>query len=252
MKSLKLGLAVGLLGLGSLAQAGLIPYTANGVDLVFDDDYTPVGASSAGLTWTADANLAASNTFGLPTGTDLGFYPGDTSGAQGRINADGRMNWPGALFWIDAMNAAGYGGASDWRLGSALNSDGSDPCFGFGPGTGCTDSELGHLFYTEGGLSPSDAITDSALLDANQGGAFTNLQDSLYWSGTEYAPDPSGAWRFGTDVGFQDVVSKDREQYGWAVRPGQVPLPGTAVLMALGLFGLGARRRVRRSTLALR
>jgi hypothetical protein len=222
MNSLKLALAVGLLGLGSFAQAGLMSYTANGVDLVFDDDYTPVGASSAGLTWTADANLAASNTFGLATGTDLGLYPGDTSGVQGRINADGRMNWPGALFWIDAMNAAGYGGASDWRLGSALNSDGSDPCLDYGPGgTGCADSELGHLFYTEGGLNPGDAISDSALLDAFQGGAFTNLQDSLYWSGTEYAPNPNNAWNFNTDNGNQNNDNKDNQNYGWAVRPGE-------------------------------
>jgi hypothetical protein len=207
-------------------------YTANGVDLVYDDDYTPVGASSPGLTWTADANLAATETFGV-------------SG----ILADGRMDWNTAQEWIAAMNAAGYGGASDWRLWSALNSDGTGPC---GPAFNCTDSELGHLFYVEGGLNALDAINDSAALTA----VFTNMEDSLYWSGTEFAPDPFNAWVFLTGRGRQGLVNKDGQHYGWAVRPGgqvaAAPLPGTAVLMALGLFGLGARRRVRRSTLVIR
>jgi hypothetical protein len=180
---------------------------------VFDDDY-----GTDGLTWTANADLAATNTFGLTTGTNLGLYPGDPSGVQGRIEADGRMNWPGARFWIDAMNAAGYGGASDWRLWSALNSGGSGPC---GPAFDCTDSELGHLVYGEGGLSAGNSITDSAVLDAAQGGAFTNLQNFVYWSGTEYAPNPNNAWNFNTDNGNQNNDNKDNQNYGWAVRPGE-------------------------------
>ena len=180
-----LALTLGLLGAGGASQAALVPYTSAGVNLVYDNDYKPFDASSPGLTWTADANLAASNTFGLSTGVDLGLYPGDSSNVQGRINADGRMNWPGALFWIDAMNTANYAGANDWRLWSALNSDGSGPCSAFD----CSNSELGHLFYTEGRLNQLDAINDStALTDV-----FTNMQDSVYWSGTEFASNPDVA-----------------------------------------------------------
>jgi hypothetical protein len=43
------------------------------------------------ITWLADSNLAASNTFGV-------------SG----INADGSMTWDTAQTWIGAMNAANY------------------------------------------------------------------------------------------------------------------------------------------------
>jgi hypothetical protein len=232
--------AAGLLLAGGVAQAALVSYTVNGVDLVYDAQ--PGSSSTQGLTWTADANLAASNTFGLTTGVDLGLYPGDSSGVQGRVNDDGTMNWPGALFWIDAMNAANYAGANDWRLWSVLNSDGSEPC---GPAFDCKDSELGHLFYIEGGLSQSEAITSSTALTA----VFTNMQDSVYWSGTEYAPSPGLAWLFGTNVGFQDVGNKVGQYYGWAVRPGQVaaaPLPGTALLMALGFGALSLSRRARR------
>lgn len=83
---------------------------------------------------------------------------------------------------------------------SALNSDGSGPC---GPAYNCTDSELGHLFYVEGMLTANDSITDSAVLDAAQGGAFTNLQNFVYRPGTEYAPGPGFAWFVRTDLGLQ-------------------------------------------------
>jgi hypothetical protein len=101
--------AAGLLLAGGGAQAALVPYTANGVDLVYDAQ--PGASSTQGLTWTANANLAATETFGV-TG----------------INANGTMSWAKALEWIAAMNAANYAGANDWRLWSALNSDGSGPC----------------------------------------------------------------------------------------------------------------------------
>jgi len=218
-----LALTVGLLAAGGAPQAALVPYTSAGVELVYDDDYTPVGASSPGLTWTADANLAATMTFGV-TG----------------INANGTMTWAKALEWIAGMNTANYAGANDWRLWSALNSDGSGPC---GPAFDCINSELGHLFYTEGGLSSSDAINDSAALT----GVFTNMQNFAYWSGTEGSA--SSAWVFGTGDGNQASFNKDGQVSGWAVRPGQIaaaPLPGTALLMALGFGAMALLRRARR------
>jgi len=75
------------------------------------------------------------------------------------------------------------------------------------------------------------------------------MQASRYWSGTEYAPDPNDASLFGTFIGLQSNGNKGLQVYGWAVRPGQVaaaPLPGTALLMALGSLGFGAGRWARR------
>ena len=218
-----LALTVGLLGAAGASQAAVVAYQSNGVDLVYDDDYTPVGASSPGLTWTADANLAATMTFGV-TG----------------INASGTMTWAKALEWIAGMNTANHAGANDWRLWSALNSDGSGPC---GPAYDCINSEPGHLFYTEGGLTQGQAITSStALTDV-----FTNMQDSAYWSGTELSA--SHASIFYTLNGLQFNDNKDNQRYGWAVRPGQIaaaPLPGTALLMALGFGAMALLRRARR------
>ena len=224
---------LGYLGFIGVAQATLVPYRVLGVNLVFQDDYGPTG-----LTWTATANLAASETFGLPLSTNLGFYPGDTSGEQGRIGANGPMNWAGALFWIDAMNGSNYGGANDWRLWSALNADGSGPC---GWVYNCTESELGYLFYVEGGLTPNHAANTSPTLSA----VFQGLQSDVYWSGTQYAPATAYAWTFDLGHGGQDIYTKGFSVYGWAVRPGRVtaaPLPGTALLVWLGLLALRGHR----------
>ena len=146
------------------------------------------------------------------------------------------MTWYGAMAWAEWLGITTYGGANDWRLWSALNSDGSGPCSGFN----CTNSELGHLFYTEGGLSQNQAITSStALTDV-----FTNMQDSVYWSGTEFASVPGVAWYFVTDGGDQSDVDKDDQNYGWAVRPGQCraapPPPSPQPIPAISVWGLGA------------
>jgi hypothetical protein len=76
----------------------------------------------------------------------------------------------------------------------------------------------------------------------------TGIQN-VYWSGTESASFPGNAWIFRPDIGFQFVDDMDFQYYGWAVRPGQVaaaPLPGTALLMALGFGAMALLRRARR------
>ena len=243
------GLLAGALLLGDGAARAALIDAGNGL----------INDTTLNLVWTQDANLAASNTFGLATGTNLGLYPGDTSGYAGIINADGTMSWAGARFWIDAMNAANYKGYHDWRLPATAQPDPAcgdqdDPGGGLplqGNGFNCTGSDLGHLFYTEGGLAVGDSILDSTILDDH----FLNMQSAVYWSGTEFAPSPGGAWYFYTVNGRQNAVDKDGQFYGWAVRPGQVaaaPLPATGLLVAVGLMALGATRRGRRATWVIR
>jgi hypothetical protein len=80
----------------------------------------------------------------------------------------------------------------------------------------------------------------------------TNIQD-IYWSGTEDAARPFEAWRFGFNNGLGPATpNKINVASGWAVRDGLVPtdtpgvpLPGTALLMALGVLPLAARRLAR-------
>lgn len=126
------------------------------------------------------------------------------------------------------------GGYSDWRLPTTI------PALA---GYNQTGSEMGELFYNElGGVSGSSI---GATHNANYN-LFTN-ESSVYWSGSEYASNPDGAWYFVTGDGYQDTFSKGVQLYAWAVRPGDVsavPVPAAFWLFGSCLMGLlGLRRR---------
>lgn len=177
------------------------------------------------VTWLADANLAASNTFGV-------------SG----INANGSMVWNTAQGWISAMNAANYLGYSDWRLPSTLQPDSScsSQSGGMSYGYNCTGSDIGHLFYNELGGTAGVAISTSHNTNYS---LFQNIQDSGYWSGTELASSASlYAWVEGFARGYEgDSLKLFSDYYGLVVRTGDVsavPVPAAVWLLSSGLIGL--------------
>jgi len=136
-------------------------------------------------------------------------------------NANGVMDWTAANAWAAGLTVGGYTG---WRLPTA------DPACG--QNYNCINSELGHLYYTELGVTAVNNITSST---SPYLALFTNVQNSFYWSGTEYAPNPNIAWYFDTKNGNQNYFTKDFILHAWAVRSGDVPEPGV-----IGLFGVGA------------
>ncbi|MGB7934519.1 MAG: DUF1566 domain-containing protein, partial [Gammaproteobacteria bacterium] len=223
------------------------------------------------ITWLANANLAASNSFGLSYSTDLGTYPGDSSGYHGFVNSDGTMNWPGAMFWLDAMNAsnsgAGYLGYNDWRLPTMMDT-GMSGCDNPNSNSG---TDCGYNVQTTSGSPPYPAATVYSeiasmyydtlgnLAFANPSfsnpGPFDNIQsvkDDYYWTGLEYAPNTDNAWLFTFNSGKQTYYNKNGDPYpiyAWAVHPGDigtaVPLPAAVWLFGgglLGLIGVGRRR----------
>jgi hypothetical protein len=191
-----------------------------------------VNDTDLNITWLANANLAATNTFGV-------------SG----IDPSGYMHSYTATLWIDAMNAANYLGYNDWRLPTTLQPDATcgGQSGGVSSGYGCTGSEMGHLFYTELG-----GAAGSSIQDTNNGNLalFQNVQSRFYWSGTAYAPAPYDAWVFNmgeyTYEGLQTAYADDLNSFAWAVRTGQVatvPEPETWAMLLVGVGLVGFRLR---------
>jgi hypothetical protein len=231
--------AAAMVALTGAAQAALVN---RGGGMIYD--------TTRNVTWLADMNYAFTS-----------GYATTNAGGTGRneILANGRMGWDAAVAWADQLV---FGGFSDWRL-PTLNpadttcSNNQNPGGGFPNqyyGTGCTGGELSGLFVTELGNKANESVLnqvgDTAEQIANLA-LFSNVQSNRYWSGTEYAPNPDVAWRFGTNVGFQVNVGKDNALYAVAVRPGDVtasvPEPQTLALalLALGATVVARRRRSR-------
>lgn len=209
------------------------------------------------ITWLADANLAASNSFGVThICPDHSWCPGV-----------GAMSWNTAQAWIGAMNTANYLGTNDWRLPTVTDTGGSG-CSDYGyTGTDCgwnvdlSTGEMAHMYYSTLGNMPSRntgggltgcGITGSIYCLTNTG-PFSNLQRYAYWSGTIDADYPnSSAWDFGFDGGYQNTNNRSMGLYAWAVTDGDpfavVPIPPAVYLFgsALGLMGV-MRRKVKAS-----
>lgn len=227
--------------LATTLSVGLFSATSAHAVLTLSVDGNTVYDSDLNITWLQNANLAATNTFGV-------------SG----IGSGGRMTWNTAQNWIAGMNAANYLGYNDWRLPTTIDT-GTPGCdYLAKSGTDCgwnvdtATGEMAHLWYDElgnksyydasGNYQPGWGLTNT--------GPFSNVQSDYYWSGAEYAPNTDEvAWSFDTGYGGQYGAYKNYNfMYAWAVRPGQVaavPEPETyAMLLAgLGLLGFTARRR---------
>jgi uncharacterized protein (TIGR03437 family) len=126
--------------------------------------YDPV----SNVTWAANANLAATNSFGLPACQNA------TTPAI-CVNADGGLNLDSANQFIANMNAfngTGYLGQKNWELPPV-----DDHCSGWN--CGGSQSPMGELFYNQFGLGQgmsAVATPDIAV------GPFHSLQPYLYWS----------------------------------------------------------------------
>ena len=186
---------------------GRVPARGEGDKLVYDP--------TADVTWLADANLAATEAFGVK-----------------EIATSGAMSHTTALAWVAAMNRAdggrGYLGQRQWQLPPTVASDptcSAKDTFGFG----CKGSPLGSLYYNVLGLKKGTPV-----VRAGDGvvGPFRNLEPYLYWSchaapnGLACNADPDlpshvFAWSFSFGNGFQGTTMYSNELYVTAYHPGQ-------------------------------
>lgn len=183
---------------GTSASAGqALQINAGGLTV-----YDPV----ANVTWLANANLASTNTFGLPLCQD-------PSSPAACVNQDGAMNWDSANQFLANMNASngtGYLGQKNWEIPPV------DPnCSGYNCASAA--NPMGELFYNQFGLSKGSSAI--ATPDVSTG-AFHNLQPYLYWScsGAKIqepcetaGPVPNQEWSFSFGNGFEgtDVLQND-------------------------------------------
>ena len=202
--------------------AGSSPVQA-AATLVLSPDGTTVYDTVNNVNWLADADLAATNRFGLPLCTG--------PGTQTCVNASGSMRYDAAVAWVQAMNAANYLGHNDWQLPTTPTNDSG--CGRTGPtganfGFGCAASAFGSLWNALGLKAPNTAVP----IPNNTVGPFSNFQPYLYWSQSG-APPPSGNFTFSFATGWQGANTLPNFLYALPMIPGK--LPGTPAATGNGL-----------------
>jgi hypothetical protein len=190
--------------------------------LVPSADGTAVYDETNNVTWLADADLPASNQFGVPLCA--------SGRSQICINSSGSMRYDAAVAWVAAMNAAAYLGHTNWQLPTTPPKDPSCAKIGANTDTfgfGCTGSPLGSLYSRLGFAAPN-----SVQPAANQlAGPFSNLQPYLYWSRTPgggatdacaSAANGCGMASFSFNTGFHGANTLANFLYLWPSVPGSL------------------------------
>jgi uncharacterized protein (TIGR03437 family) len=146
---------------------GKLPGTppANGTALQVNPGGQTVYDPMTDITWLANANLAATNTFGLPRCIDP-LTPALC------VAQDGSMTWFSAAQFLANMNSAAYLGQTRWEAPTIDNS-----CPGFN--CGGAQNPMGNLFYAQFGLSEGMSVVSAPDVAT---GPFRRIQPYLYWS----------------------------------------------------------------------
>lgn len=198
--------------------AGSPPPTGMGLQVSLDGQtvYDP----QTNTTWLANANLAATNAFGLPPCKNQG-------NPKLCVSQDGAMNLDSANQFITNMNAASYLGQTNWALPPLDLSCPNYNCDG-------TRNPMGNLFYDQLGLSTGMSIVATPNVVA---GPFHNVQPYLYWSCDAPAvkepcqatgPAPGFQWSFSFGNGFQGTDILANDLYVAVYFPGvSTPAPGS-------------------------
>jgi uncharacterized protein (TIGR03437 family) len=171
------------------------------------------------VTWLANANVAAANTFGLPVCTD-------ENTPKLCVGQDGAMDWDSASQFVTSMNnGAGYLGQTNWQLPPI------DPASCPNYGCGGSLNPMGNLFYNQLSFT---AGTPAVVAPGSGVVPFHNIQPYIYWTceastiqdvrGTAF-PSPGFAFCFSFGNGFlgTDVFADD--YYVAAYFPGQRAAP---------------------------
>ncbi|MFK5984804.1 MAG: hypothetical protein QM479_05205 [Pseudomonadota bacterium] len=213
----------------------LIPMIANAA-LVSRLNGQALYDTELNITWLANANLAATESFGV-------------SGITSSGTITGIMNLETANNWVTAMNNNGYLNITNWRLPTTAVSDNNCTTTQGVPitnntGSNCSQSEMGHLFYNEFNGMAGQHIRDNTDTNISLFSFPLELGDAVgYWSGTQ--PTSTQAFVFGFNVGGQGIEGAENNFYkAFAVADGDVaslssvPVPASVWLFSSGLIGI--------------
>lgn len=134
-------------------------------------------------------------------------------------NINGAHDWWAQWIWASGLT---IGGVSGWRLPSA---------------EGGFVNEMYFLYWNEG-------------ITAATPGVFSNVQSSVYWSGTELVEDRPYAFIFFFNSGYTLDDIKSYPHFAWAVHDGDVgaglvPEPEMYAMMFIGLLAMFGFIRLR-------
>jgi hypothetical protein len=187
--------------------------TPGGTELYVNPGGTSVYDPVTKITWVANANLAKTETFGLPrckTAPDTTLC----------VAHDGSMNYESAMVWVNGMNAyedpitnvVGYLGHIGWQLPPlAANC----PIFGCAGGR----NPMGNLYYHQLNFPAGKPVVEAPDIAV---GPFRHVQPYLYWScladnirdGCETAGPVAGSeWGFSFGNGFLGTEGLKTEYY---------------------------------------
>ena len=179
-----------LLLYATLSLATLVASPAHATLKLSADGMTVV--DSQGVTWLADANTAATMTFGMP-------YCSAANNFTNCVNqGSGSMDYASAQLWIGKMrtyNGTGYLGHNNWQLPSTQTFTAGCTSTGTNSASfayNCAASALGSVYYGGLGLAAPSAVaapTQDLVLSKDGKQSMTNLQPNLYWTAVSTGGD---------------------------------------------------------------
>ncbi len=206
------------------AIAGRLPGmpAENGKGLQVSPDGLTVYDPQNDVTWAANANLAATNRFGVPLCTN------PTTPAL-CVVADGSMTWASAEQFLANMNSAAYLGQTNW-IAPAITGCTNYNCGG-------TANPMGNLYYQQLHLTQGSPAAPAPKVAV---GPFQNLQPYLYWSCLgQTVPSPCESqgpivnqeWSYSFGSGFEgtDILVNSLYATAYYVGPANTAPPSPAL-----------------------
>jgi hypothetical protein len=167
--------------------------------------------AATGLSWLLNANLAATQAFGVSGAITIPREPISDAISMPAIAAGGAMHFEAVGAWLKGLNSSHYAGADNWVL----------------PELADLEMLNAHLDLAPG---------NSSFVASGNTGPFRNLQPFFYWACPKSAADASRCdydrvlnrrdniamrWSFNFDTGFQGTSQETKRYYVTLYYPGR-------------------------------